>query len=141
MTEALEPLSDLTMLWPRYLEGVAFAKRVNRKWVKVMTDLNYDIKLDQPLEHIAIESEYCTHVHIAEGVGQPGAGQPGTGDRSDIFERLFRIFRDMNYTRGVSCACAWASTDGGELNFGRETQKTLAYLRELRERIYEEKKA
>lgn len=136
MTVALEPLSDLTTLWPRYLEGVAFAKRVNRKSVKVMADLNYFIKLDQPLEHIALEPEYCAHVHIAEG-----AGQPGTGDRTDLYERLFRILRDINYTGGVSCACAWVSTDGGELNFGRETQKTLAYLKALRERVYAEKTA
>jgi sugar phosphate isomerase/epimerase len=90
MTVALEPLSDLTTLWPRYLEGIEFAKQVNRPSVKVMADLNYFIKLDQPLEHIAIEPEYCAHVHIAEG-----GGQPGTGDRSDVYKRLFRILRDI----------------------------------------------
>jgi hypothetical protein len=72
-------------------------------------------------------------VHIAEG-----AGQPGTGDRTGMYERLFRILRDMGYAGAVSCACAWVSTDGDELDFGRETRKTLAYLQALRSRIYAE---
>jgi sugar phosphate isomerase/epimerase len=133
ITVALEPLSDLTTLFPRYLEGVAFAKQVNRPSVKVMADLNYFIKLDQPFEHIAVEPAFCAHVHIAEG-----AGQPGTGDRTGMYERLFRILRDMGYAGAVSCACAWVSTDGDELDFGRETRKTLAYLQALRSRIYAE---
>ena len=32
-----------------------------------MADLNYFLKLDQPLEDIAKEPEFCAHVHIAEG--------------------------------------------------------------------------
>ncbi|MCB0116855.1 MAG: sugar phosphate isomerase/epimerase family protein [Caldilineaceae bacterium] len=133
MTVALEPLSDLTTLWPRYLEGIEFAKQVNRPSVKVMADLNYFIKLDQPLEHIAIEPEYCTHVHIAESGAQPGAG-----DRTDLYRRLFRILRDIGYQGAVSCACAWVSTDDGPLRFGVETDKTLAYLQNLRAEVYAE---
>jgi sugar phosphate isomerase/epimerase len=133
ITVALEAFSDLTTLFPRYLESIEFAKSVNRPSIKVMADLNYFLKLNQPLEDIAIEPEWCTHVHIAEG-----AGQPGTGDREALYERLFRILRDVGYTGGVSCACAWVSTDGGDLNFGRETAKTLAYLQALRERVYAE---
>jgi sugar phosphate isomerase/epimerase len=131
MTVALEPLSDLSTLWPRYLQGIEFAKQVNRPSVKVMADLNYFLKLDQPLEDIAVEPEFCAHVHIAEG-----GGQPGIGDRTDVYERLFRILRDIGYQGGVSCACAWVSSDGGELDFGQETEKTLAYLQDLREKAY-----
>jgi sugar phosphate isomerase/epimerase len=130
---ALEALSDLTTLFPRYLESIEFAKKVNRPSIKVMADLNYFLKLDQPLEDIAIEPEWCTHVHIAEG-----KGQPGTGDRTDLYERLFRILRDIGYEGGVSCACAWVSSDGGELDFGKETAKTLAYLQDLRAKVYAE---
>ena len=131
MTIALEPFSDPTTLFPRYLQGIEFAERVGRSSVKVMADLNYFIKLDQPLEDIAVKPEFCAHVHIAEG-----AGQPGTGERHEIYERLFRVLRDIGYTGAVSCACAWVSTDGGELNFGRETAKTLAYLQDLRASVY-----
>ena len=98
-----------------------------------VSSLNYFLKLDQPLEDIAIEPEYCAHVHIAED-----GGQPGTGERASLYERLFRILRDMSYTGAVSCACAWVSTEGGDLDFGRETQKTLAYLQDLRSHVYTE---
>lgn len=135
ITIALEPFSDLNTLWPRYLEGIEFAKEVNHPLVKVMADMNYFIKLDQPLEDIAKYPEYCKHVHIAEG-----KGQPGTGDRNDIYERLFRILRDIGYEGSVNCACAWISTDGGELDFGKESKKSLAYLQGLRAKIYAEKK-
>ena len=47
---ALEAFSDLTTLFPRYLDSIAFAKRVDRPSIKVMADLNYFLKLDQPLE-------------------------------------------------------------------------------------------
>lgn len=133
ITVALEPLSDLTTLWPRYLEGIDFAKEVNRPSVKVMADLNYFLKLGQPLTDIALEPEFCTHVHIAEG-----GGQPGIGDRTEIYEQLFRVLRDIGYQGAVSCACAWVSSDGGELDFGAETDKTLAYLQALRAQIYVE---
>ena len=43
------------------------SEEVNRPSVKVMADLNYFLKLDQPLEDIAKEPEFCAHVHIAEG--------------------------------------------------------------------------
>jgi sugar phosphate isomerase/epimerase len=133
MTIALEPFSDPTTLFPRYLQGIEFADRVGRPSVKVMADLNYFLKLDQPLEDIAVRPEMCAHVHIAEG-----GGQPGTGERHDVYSRLFRILRDVGYTGAVSCACAWVATDGGELNFGRETAKTLAYLQSLRAQVYAE---
>lgn len=133
MTIALEPFSDLTTLWPRYLQGIDFARQVNRPSVKVMADLNYFIKLDQPLADLAQAPEFCAHVHIAEG-----GGQPGIGDRTALYRRLFRILRDMGYEGAVSCACAWVSSDGGEFNFGKETEKTLAYLQALRASVYAE---
>jgi len=85
------------------------------------------------LEIIAREPDYCLHVHIA-GEG----GQPGMGDRLDLHTQLFRILRDMDYGRGVSAACAWVSTKGVELDFGRETAKSLRYLKDLRDKVYAE---
>jgi hypothetical protein len=98
-----------------------------------MADLNYFIRGNQPLEHIAREPEYCLNVHIA-GDG----GQPGVGDRTDLHTRLFRVLRDIGYERGVSAACPWVSSKGGELDFGKETARTLRYLQELREKVYAE---
>jgi sugar phosphate isomerase/epimerase len=134
MTIALEPLSDLTTLWPRYLEGIEFAKQVARPSVKVMADIDYLIKMESPLEDIAREPEFCTHVHIA---GEKG--QPGVGEKDETFLRLFRILRDCGYQGGVSCACPWVSTDAGSaLDFGAETAKTLEYLQRMRETVYSE---
>jgi sugar phosphate isomerase/epimerase len=134
MMIALEPLSDLTTLWPRYLEGIEFARRVGRKSVRVMADIDYLIALDSPLEDIAKEPDYCMHVHIA-GDG----GQPGVGDNEETLLHLFRVLRDCGYERGVSSACPWVDTEGkGSLDFRGETANSLAYLQSLRERVYSE---
>lgn len=129
---ALEPMADLTTLFPRYLDGIALAKEVGSKSIRVMADLNYFLELDQPLEDIAKEPEYCLHCHIQ---GDGGA-QPNVGGREKTFLRLFSIFRDMGYQRGVSAANPWKSTTGGGLDLKRETAVTLDYMRKLRDTVY-----
>ena len=64
---AAETFSDLTTLFPRYTDSIEFAKRVNRPSIKVMADLNYFLKLDQPLEHIALEPEWCMRLFVRGG--------------------------------------------------------------------------
>jgi sugar phosphate isomerase/epimerase len=88
---------------------------------------------DQSFDLIAQEPDYCLHVHIA---GEHA--QPGVGDMDDVFLLLFRILRDIGYTRGVSAACLWVSADGGELDFGKETAESLRYLQGLRDKVYAE---
>ncbi|MBK8021917.1 MAG: hypothetical protein IPK19_10965 [Chloroflexi bacterium] len=132
MVIALEPQALLDSLFPRYLDGLAFAKEVARPEVRVMADLAYFIKLDQPLEHILQSPEYCMHCHMAGA----NDGQPGVGDMVEIHTHLFRVLRDAGYDKAVSCACPWVSTDGGPLNFGKETAKSLRYLQDLREKVY-----
>jgi len=134
MLIALEPTAVPETLWPTYRDGIAFAKNeVGRASVRVMADIAYFLRGNQPLEDIAIEPEYCLHVHVA-GEG----GQPGVGDREDLHLRLFRILRDIGYERGVSAACPWVSTEGTAMNFGRETDRSLRYLKDLRARVYAE---
>ena len=134
MLVALEPIAELDTVWPMYLDGIKFAKEeIGRPSVRVMADIDYFFKGNQPLELIAKEPDYCLHVHIAGD-----HGQPGVGDLDDVFLRLFRILRDCGYTRGVSAACPWVSTDGGEVDFGKENAKSLAYLKALREKVYAE---
>ncbi|MBN2394647.1 MAG: sugar phosphate isomerase/epimerase [Anaerolineae bacterium] len=134
MQVALEPTAELDTLWPMYLDGLKFAKEeVARPSVRVMADINYFLKGNQPLEHIATDPAYCLHVHIA---GEHA--QPGVGNLEHVYLNLFRILRDIGYTRGVSAACPWVSTDGGPVDFGKETAKTLAYLKGLREKVYAE---
>jgi len=133
MEIALEPQADPDTLFPRYLEGIEFAKLTGRRSVKVMADLNYFLELDQPLEDILKFPEYCLDVHIAGD----GGSQPNVGGRDDVFIKLFEILKDIGYTKGVSAACPWVITNGAaEIDYKYETDYTLKYLQDLREKVY-----
>jgi sugar phosphate isomerase/epimerase len=133
MQVALEPEADLDSLFPRYLEGVEMARRTGRACVKAMADLNYFIELDQPLEDIAKYPEYCLNVHIQGD----GGSQPNVGNRERTFVRLFEVLKGIGYDKGVSAACPWVPTNGaGEIDYRYETEKTLAYIQGLRDRVY-----
>ena len=130
---ALEPMARPGTLFPSYLEGIEFARRVDHPSIRVMADLNYFVELNEPLDHIAAEPEYCLHVHI-----QGDRYQPNVGTRKDLHLRLFRVLRDMGYRRGVSAASPWISTGGASFNYRNESRKTLEYLGALREKVYSE---
>jgi len=135
MEIALEPEADPNTLFPRYLEGVEFAKMTGRRSVKVMADLNYFLELDQPLEDILKYPEYCINVHIQ---GDGGA-QPNVGKREEILTHLFSVLKEINYTKGVSIACPWVSTNGKEeVDFKYETDKTIEYVKAIRDKVYGE---
>ena len=128
---ALEPMADLNTVFPRYVDGLDFVRRLGRPEVRVMADLAYFIKLDQPLQDIAREPGWCLHVHIA-GV----KGQPGVGDRRDVHGQLFRVLKDIGYEGAVSCACPWVSTSKGPMDFAIETAKTLKYMQDVRSSVF-----
>jgi sugar phosphate isomerase/epimerase len=131
---ALEPQSDPDNLWPRYLQGREFIReRVGQPNVRLMADIDYFLALGQPYEDIAIEPEYCLNVHIDGRHGQP---MPGDEDR---LLPIFRVLRDMGYTGPVVTACPWVPTEGRTtLDFRIETARTLAFLQDLRARVYAE---
>jgi len=130
MLIALEPMADLTTLWPRYLDGIKFVKEVNRQSVQIMADLNYFYKLEQPLEDIYTNPEWMCNVHIAGS----GGAQPNVGTYEPNFIRLFKILEDIGYKRGVTAACPWVSTKGGDLDWAYETDVTIKYLKNLRDK-------
>ena len=133
MEIALEPQAEMDTLFPRYLEGVDFAKSTGRSNVKVMADLNYFLELEQPLEDILRDPEYCLNVHVQ---GDGGA-QPNVGDREEILLHLFRVLKEAGYDKGVSAACPWVITNGAkEIDYKFETDFTLNYLQKLREKTY-----
>lgn len=131
MLIALEPEAELNTLFPRYLEGIEFAKSTGRKSIKVMADLNYFYKLNQPIEDIMKEPEYCLNVHIQGS----GGAQPNVGIHEKDFIRLFEVLKEIGYTRGITVACPWVSTKGGELDWKYETGVTIEYLLKLREKV------
>lgn len=133
MEIALEPQAEADTLFPRYLEGVEFARMTGRRSVKVMADLNYFLELDQPLEDILKYPEYCLNVHIQ---GDGGA-QPNIGKREAVLTHLFEILKESGYNKGVSAACPWIITNGAnEIDYQYETDTTLAFLQELRAKVY-----
>ena len=133
MEIALEPQAEKDTLFPRYLEGIEFAKMTGRSNVKVMADLNYFLELDQPLEDILKYPEYCLNVHIQ---GDGGA-QPNVGNREEILLHLFKVLKEAGYDKGVSAACPWVSTNGAsEIDYKYETDKTLSFIQDLREKTY-----
>lgn len=133
MEIALEPQAEADTLFPRYLEGIEFAKMTGRKSVKVMADLNYFLELNQPLEDILKYPEYCINVHIQ---GDGGA-QPNVGNRDGILTHLFEVLKEINYDKGVSVACPWVITNGAEeIDYAYETNTALKYVQELRAKVY-----
>ena len=133
MQIALEPQAESDTLFPRYLEGVEFAKSTGRSNIKVMADLNYFLELEQPLEDVLKAPGYCLNVHIQ---GDGGA-QPNVGDREKILLHFFKVLRDAGYDKGVSAACPWIPTNGAkEIDYKFETDFTLKYLQDLREKTY-----
>jgi sugar phosphate isomerase/epimerase len=130
---ALEPYSGENLLFRRYLEGLAFARQVNRPEIGLMADLNYFIALNQDLEDVAQAPEMLLHAHVA-GEG----AQPGVGNLAEYHTRFFRVLRSIGYEATVSAACPWKSTTGGRMNLREETAKSLRYLQRLRDEVYSE---
>jgi sugar phosphate isomerase/epimerase len=139
MLIALEPNARAETLWPRYLQAVQFAKETGRRSIRVMADLNYFVALNQPLEDVLKDPEFLVSAHI-QGNNAPGrptwAGQPNVGDRGPVIEKFFQVLKKMKYSLGVTAACSWVSTKGGELDWTYETGLTLKYLDEMIKRVY-----
>jgi sugar phosphate isomerase/epimerase len=130
---ALEPTANPNTVFPTYRDGIHFVKRLNKKSIKLMADLNYFIEINQPFEDIALEPHYCLHVHI-----QGETYQPNVGNCTDKILHIFRVLRDMGYERTVSSAHPWISTEGDSFNYRLESEKTLKFLQNLRNQVYSE---
>jgi len=129
---AIEPMAKAGTVFPSYVDGLAVMEELGRPEIQIMADLNYFLRLEEPLEDILKKPEACLHVHIQ---GDGGA-QPNVGDREAILVNLFTVLKDANYTRGVSVACPWKSTLGGDLDIRKESKITLDYLKKIRDSVY-----
>jgi sugar phosphate isomerase/epimerase len=130
---ALEPTANPKTVFPKYSDGLEFAKRLAMPSLRVMADLNYFIAVDEPFEDIAIDPDYCLHVHI-----QGDTYQPNVGDCTGKILHIFRVLRSIGYERTVSSAHPWTSTQPGPFNYRVESAKTLRFLIELREQAFSE---
>lgn len=131
MNVVLEPMADPDSLFPTYTEGLRFVKELNHPGVKLMADLNYFLRNEEPFDVLRAEPEWNLHCHIA-GRG----GQPNVGGIRDIHKAFFEVLRDTHYEGAVSCACPWKNTGEGEFDLTAETAKTIRYLKDLREEVY-----
>jgi sugar phosphate isomerase/epimerase len=130
---ALEPTANPDTVFPAYTDGLEFVKKLDKPSIRVMADLNYFVKIDEPFQDVALAPELCLHVHI-----QGDTYQPNYGDHRDKILRIFRVLRDIGYQRTVSSAHPWISTQGTEFSYRAESAKTLKWLQDLRAQVYEE---
>jgi sugar phosphate isomerase/epimerase len=137
MNICLEPMANPNTLFPTYAEGLKFVKELGHPAVKVMADLNYFLKNNEPFDVIKEDPSFNLHCHVA-GEAPEGA-QPNVGGYREIHKAFFRVLRDTKFEGAVSCACPWINTGTGEFNLTEETAKTLKYMQELRDEVYAEK--
>ncbi len=130
---ALEPTANPHTVFPRYTDGLAFAKEMDLSNIRVMADLNYFVAVDEPFEDIAVDPAYCVHVHI-----QGDTYQPNYGNSTEKILHIFRVLRDVGYQRTVSSAHPWISTAQGPFDYQSESAKTLRFLVDLRDKVFAE---
>ncbi len=87
-------------------DGLAMAKRVNRKGIKALADLYHVWQENEPVQNIVDAAEWLAHVHIAEPVKR---SYPGN-DAFD-FTDFFRALQKAGYDGRVSCECKFNNFD------------------------------
>lgn len=81
-------------------DGLAMAKRVNRKGIKVLADLYHIWEENEPLQNIVDAADWLVHVHIAEPVKR---SYPGNDDFD--FTDFFTALKNAGYDGRISCEC------------------------------------
>lgn len=87
-------------------DGVAMAKRVNRKGIKVLADLYHIWQEEEPMQNTIDAAEWLAHVHIAEPVKR---SYPGNDDFD--FTDFFSALEKAGYDGRVSCECKFDNFD------------------------------
>lgn len=87
-------------------DGLAMAKRVNRKGIKVLADLYHVWQENEPMQNIVDAAEWLAHVHIAEPVKR---SYPGNDDFD--FTDFFTALKKVGYDGRISCECKFDNFD------------------------------
>lgn len=101
-------------------DGLAMAKRVNRKRVKALADLYHVWQENEPMQNIVDAAEWLAHVHIAEPVKR---SYPGNDDFD--FTDFFRALQRAGYDGRVSCECQF---DNFETDIETALQTMKSYV-------------
>ena len=87
-------------------DGLAMAKRVDRKGIKALADLYHIWQEEEPMQNIINAAEWLAHVHIAEPVKR---SYPGNDDFD--FTDFFDALQKAGYDGRVSCECKFDNFD------------------------------
>lgn len=117
LTIVIEPLNkEESNIVNSVPEAVAFAKRVNRRSVKVLADFYHMEEEREPLENISKYGEYIKHIHVAD----TGRLAPGTGDYP--YETFMDHIKQSDYHDRISIECGWN-------HFEKEVTSALSFLK------------
>jgi sugar phosphate isomerase/epimerase len=87
-------------------DGLAMAKRVNRRGIQCLADLYHIWQENEPMQNILDAAEWLAHVHIAEPVKR---SYPGNDDFD--FTDFFTALKQAGYDGRVSCECSFDDLD------------------------------
>lgn len=98
-------------------EAVEFARKVNRKSIRVLADFYHMVKENEPLENIVRYREWIRHIHVSDSRYAPGLGDYP-------YETFADCVRRGQYDGRISVECLWN-------DFERETALSAKYLRRI----------
>ncbi|NLV74775.1 MAG: sugar phosphate isomerase/epimerase [Chloroflexi bacterium] len=117
---AIEPLNHReSNILNSYSEGVAMAREVDRRAVRVLADIYHFEEVGEPLEDILEAPDMLAHVHLAD----TGRLYPGSGTYPLV--QLFEIMHRIGYQGKASVECGWGD------DYTAETAAALAFLTPL----------
>ena len=117
ITIVIEPLNRKeTNIINSVPEAVQYAKKVNRKSIKVLADFYHMDEEKEPLSNILENIEYIEHIHVAD----TGRLSPGTG--SYPYSEFVKQIQESKYDGRISIECKWN-------DFETEINDSLAFLK------------
>lgn len=103
VTVVLEPLPvRSTNLLHKVAEGIDYVDAIDRPRIQLLADIHHMLSEKEDPDSIRKAGARILHCHIAE---LQGGSAPGT--YGEDFRGYFKALKDIGYTGGVSCECAW----------------------------------
>jgi len=118
ITIVIEPLNKKeTNIITSVPEAVDFAKKVNRRAIKVLADFYHMDEENEALSHIEEYKDYIRHIHVAD----TGRKSPGTGTYP--YEEFFKQIQYAQYDQRISIECGWD-------DFDNQVKQSLTFLKD-----------
>lgn len=100
ITLAIEPLNrGESNLINTVSEGVDYARKLNRKEIRVLADFYHMVEEDEPLETLIDNKEWLAHIHLAD----THRFYPGSGTYD--YARFFGLLKQIGYKGMISVEC------------------------------------